>query len=193
MTVPVLRFAERPVMLWRNGRGHTREIACEPAGDAFDWRVSVAEVAGECEFSSFAGVDRVIVLCDGPAMTIAVDGTEHALTRHVPFAFPGESVTSCRVPRGPTRDLNVMTRRGRCVAEVSVIGDAAASTGVDDRRLTLVVALTGTGLVHWAASVDPVRLGVFDAVRLDSGRGLRIDGGGLMALIHIDNVHPDSA
>ena len=24
-------------------------------------------------------------------MTIAIDGTEHALIRHVPFAFPGES------------------------------------------------------------------------------------------------------
>jgi hypothetical protein len=35
--------------------------------------------------------------------------------------------------------------------------------------------------------------GTFDAARLDSGRGLRVDGGGLMALIHIDNVHPDSA
>jgi hypothetical protein len=86
-----------------------------------------------------------------------------------------------------------MTRRGRCAAEVSVIGDAAASIGGDDRRLTLVVALTGTGLVDGAASVDPVRLGVFDAVRLESGCGLRIDGGGLMALIHIDNVHPNSA
>jgi hypothetical protein len=130
--VTVLRYADLTVSPWANGGGLTRQLASWPQGSAvadFGWRISVAEVAAAGDFSAFAGVDRVIVLCDGPAMTLRVDGVEHRLARHGPFAFAGDAATTCTLPGGPTRDLNVMTRRGQWQAEVSVLSAATRGPG----------------------------------------------------------------
>src|SRR5258707_14720415 len=55
-------------MPWKNGGGHTHEIAAHPEGAgmaAFAWRVSIAEIAQDGPFSSFPGVDRTLVLLAG--------------------------------------------------------------------------------------------------------------------------------
>jgi environmental stress-induced protein Ves len=109
---------------WRNGGGITWEVMSRPpsAGlDDFDWRISFAEVAAGGPFSTFAGVDRAIVLVDGPQMRLTVDGVVHELQRYRPFLFDGAATTECDVPAGPTRDLNVMVRRGRCRATTDVV------------------------------------------------------------------------
>jgi environmental stress-induced protein Ves len=44
---------------WKNGLGWTREIAREPAdGDAWTWRLSIAEVEKDGPFSAFPCCDR---------------------------------------------------------------------------------------------------------------------------------------
>ena len=189
----MLRYADRPVSLWRNGGGRTRELASGPEGSAvadFGWRVSVAEVAAGGEFSAFPGVDRVIVLCDGPAMTLHVDRAERALARHEPFAFSGDAATTCAVPGGPTRDLNVMTRRGQWQADVSVL---AAATGVpidvSAAGVTLVVAL-GPGVRVSSAELGlAVDLTSYDAVRIDRGpeaiAPVALDSAAPVAVIHL--------
>jgi environmental stress-induced protein Ves len=185
----VLRFSECPVLPWRNNRGKTREIACEPADAEFDWRVSVAEVEDAGEFSTFPGVDRVIVLCAGPGMTLLTGGTEQALRRHVPFSFPGDAAASCQLAGGPTRDLNVMTRRSTCSSTVSVFRVDNPGIEINDHRLTIAVALDGTILADASGSTPPIRLAPFDAVRLDTGSALRIASprnDGIVAVIHID-------
>lgn len=188
MNASVLRFADVPVSRWRNGGGRTREIARQPARDVFDWRVSVAEVAGDTEFSTFPGVDRVIIFCEGPAMTLDIDGTEYTLQHHAPFAFAGESATSCRVPGGPTRDLNVMTRRDRCTAAVSVLYASDHDIEIEDPHLTLAVALAGHHDVRLPRTAGPVRLKAFDAIRVGQVHRLRVAGSGPMAIIHITPV-----
>lgn len=191
MTASVLRFAQVPVSRWRNGGGRTREIARQPARDAFDWRVSVAEVTRDTEFSTFPGVDRVIIFCEGPAMSLDIDGTEHTLQHHSPFTFAGESATSCRVPGGATRDLNVMTRRGRCTAAVSVLyasaHDIEIEIEIDDPNPTLAVTLAGHHDVR-VAGTAPVGLNAFDAIRVDRVQRLQVSGGGPIALIRIAPV-----
>ena len=52
--------ADYKLMLWKNGRGTTRELAVSPADSALDgklfaWRVSIADVESDCEFSPFPG------------------------------------------------------------------------------------------------------------------------------------------
>jgi environmental stress-induced protein Ves len=121
----ILRLRDFPARPWKNGLGHTRELAVEPAGagaEDFLWRVSVAEVDSAAPFSAFPGIDRTIVLLDGDGFTMVLDGERsHALTEpFVPFDFAGEAQVAVTLSGGPTRDFNLMVRRGLARGRVSV-------------------------------------------------------------------------
>ena len=109
---------------WKNGGGATREIACWPAGtglDSFDWRISVATIAADGAFSVFAGIDRSITLLSGDGVLLHGEHGTHRLDQPlVPFAFAGETPIRATLLGGASEDFNVMTRRGRCRAEVKV-------------------------------------------------------------------------
>lgn len=101
---------------WRNGAGATRELAAEAdSAGAVLWRISVADLDEAAEFSLFPDMDRVFVALGDVRLTI--DGTVVSLQAGEQVRFRGESSTSVAVDR-PTRALNVMTRRGRYLAEV---------------------------------------------------------------------------
>jgi environmental stress-induced protein Ves len=112
---------------WKNGGGVTREIACHPpqAGmQNFDWRISIAHIGSDGDFSVFTGVDRVITLLEGGGVQLssADDSVLHALdTPLQPFAFSGDTEVHGRLLNGGCHDFNVMTRRGVCQAEVRVL------------------------------------------------------------------------
>ncbi len=109
---------------WANGGGWTREVLRWPAGAAdgdWDWRLSIAEVDRDGPFSRLEGVERVLVLLSGEGMTLEAPPGEagdaaapielappHAIAR-----FPGERALHARLHAGPTRDFNLMWRRGR--------------------------------------------------------------------------------
>lgn len=103
---------------WRNGGGTTRELASavSPDGELL-WRISVADLDRGAAFSSFPGVDRIIVAL-GP-LRLTVDGEHHRCQVGDRVRFPGEAVVSVS-PAAPTRALNVMTGRGAYRAEVVV-------------------------------------------------------------------------
>ena len=89
----IIPFADLLVSRWKNGGGTTRELAVFPAGatfDRLDWRVSIADVAASGPFSTFTGLDRIIVLLDGDGIRLNFDdGRAHELTRlFEPYAFP---------------------------------------------------------------------------------------------------------
>jgi environmental stress-induced protein Ves len=115
---------------WKNGGGRTYEIARAPMSstmDTFDWRVSIADISADGPFSTFVGVDRVLVLLGGGGVYLqSRDGTvDHRLTEPlVPFAFVGETPIDAALVTGPSTDFNVMTRRATTRADVQVvIGD----------------------------------------------------------------------
>ena len=109
---------------WKNGGGATREIACWPAGtglDSFDWRISVATIAADGAFSVFSGIDRSITLLSGDGVLLHGEHGTHRLDQPlVPFAFAGETPIRATLLGGASDDFNVMTRRGRCRADVKV-------------------------------------------------------------------------
>lgn len=130
---------------WANGGGITREIAASPpeaALDSFDWRVSIADVDLAGPFSTFPGVDRVITLLEGPSMVLDLHGERQVLAPQVPFAFAGEAAVHCTLPDGPTRDLNVMTRRGVARADVQVIHAWTPAVLPDPQGEQLLIALS---------------------------------------------------
>lgn len=123
MSARIIRAADCPPIPWKNGQGLTREIAIYPScadSEHFLWRVSVAEVNRAAPFSAFPGIDRHIALLDGAGFTMTLDDNrEHALlTPFESFAFAGEARVTVTLAGGPTRDFNLMTRRGHVHGEV---------------------------------------------------------------------------
>ena len=112
-------------MPWKNGGGSTLEVAIHPHDAAwadFQWRVSIAEIESDGPFSTFPGIDRTLVVLAGSGMRLTGIRDEPVDVRACDLvAFAGEAQVESRLLDGPTRDLNVMTRRGAVRAEVRVV------------------------------------------------------------------------
>lgn len=126
----VLQLGERDArrVPWKNGRGYTDELALWPAGASFergdfDWRVARAAIEESGPFSSFPGFERVLVATAGDGLVLEHgDDAARARVRPLePYRFSGDWETSARLTSGRVEDLNVLSRRGRCAAEVEVL------------------------------------------------------------------------
>jgi environmental stress-induced protein Ves len=130
MTLHRFDVQDVPAMPWKNGGGVTREIVCMPPGAGmgdFDWRVSIAHIAGDGPFSAFPGIDRVITLLSGGGVHLLGDDglVNHRLdTPLAPFAFAGEAAIDARLLAGDCHDFNLMTRRAVCSASLQVLRSA---------------------------------------------------------------------
>jgi len=168
----VLRAAERVPTPWKNGGGVTREVAIWPPGaplTAFDWRISVADVAAGGPFSAFPGIDRVLTVISGAGLFLTVDGAAPVAMDDAspPLAFPGEAACEARLAHGPIRDLNLMVRRGAYAARARRMTVADQALIGCEARMTLLLAL------------DPLRINgepltAEDAVLAEHGEELAI-------------------
>ena len=78
---PILvRTADVPAQPWRNGGGVTRELLALPEGGDWRVRISVADVASNGPFSTFAGVDRWFAVLDGAGVELTIDGNARRVT-----------------------------------------------------------------------------------------------------------------
>ncbi len=181
----VLRFEQHRRMPWRNGGGVTYEVASSPAGPGpadFDWRISIAEVEGGGPFSAFPDVDRTIVLIEGDWMALTVDGRRHRFGVHEPFSFDGSSETICEVA-GRSRDLNVMTRRGRAAASVAIVQADGSDPAPVEGSENVFVCLTPSILLSDGTGTE-VELGALDAA-VSTGPALTMQGDGVGAVIRL--------
>ncbi len=105
---------------WRNSAGWTREICKSPDMDDWDWRLSIAEIEQDAEFSAFPGVDRELVLLSGQGLTLRFgDGELQVLEPpHGRARFAGERAVRSELVDGPTHDFNLMWRRDRIDAQL---------------------------------------------------------------------------
>ena len=175
----ILRASGHRTMPWKNGGGSTTEIAVSPNGagiDAFDWRISMAVVAGDGPFSVFPGVDRTLSILDGAGLVLhGIGAGPVRLDRTTaPFAFPADVAVSASLVDGPITDLNVMTRRGRFRSRVRRL--AGPATLDPDTAVAFVLADSPCRVA--VDDTAPVELARHDALRLDRapGRGLAIAG-----------------
>ncbi len=186
----ILRAGSRVAQPWRNGGGITFPVAVEPAeadaGGAFDWRVSIAEIATDGGFSEFAGVDRQITIMAGAGLDLTIDGVATALRPGVVVPFRGESTVSARLVDGPTLDLNLMTTRSRASGRLRVEPVGAAGLElVPVADTTILVVITGPVLF------DGTSLNPLDAGRLGAG-SVRVTAAAeaWVAVIEIDAIGP---
>jgi environmental stress-induced protein Ves len=183
-SLTVLRADDHPRMPWANGGGTTYQVASSPHGagfDTFDWRVSLADIDASGPFSSFPGIDRMILVVAGAGVELDVDGRPVVLGPLDQLRFDGAAHTTCRLTSGPTKDLNVMTRRGRCNAALEVV-TVAGETHVApvDGGTVLTVVVAGD------VRADDVPLWARDVLVVDRATALR--GTATVALVTINDL-----
>lgn len=102
-------------MPWRNGRGSTLEIARGPdAGEAFAWRLSLADIERSGVFSAYPGYSRALVLVAGRRLRLRYQGHGTCLLdpTNRGTRFDGAWRTRGEIPQGMCRDLSLIVRRG---------------------------------------------------------------------------------
>ncbi len=169
---------------WRNGAGQTREIAVGPQDDgAPGWRVSLAEVERAGPFSDFPGMQRIFTLADGELALLTVDGREHALERFRPLRFDGGATTTCALPTGAVKALNVFTVPDRYTAGLIVI-ELSRKQPLRLNAGHILVLLKGqASLASDASTAEATTISPLDAVL--NAEGDAVTGRGFAALISI--------
>lgn len=108
------KFADHLQAPWPNGRGTSYEIASQTPGVAgWTWRVAIAPVVEDCDFSHFANVHRQLLIISGSEMILNVGGEIVACKPGEVAEFAGDVPTTAKLVDGPIVDLNLMTVRGK--------------------------------------------------------------------------------
>jgi environmental stress-induced protein Ves len=162
-------------MPWKNGGGETREVLVSPAGaplNEIDWRISLATIAADGPFSTFAGIERTLSVIRGAGirLTVGNEAPKLLLGDSDPCTFAGESATSATLIAGTIVDLNVMTRRDtyrHAVRRISCNGPLRLETSAS---ATIVFCQRGEVLVA-SGHLQPEDCAVFDddTVSIDLG------------------------
>ena len=173
MALRVLHPREYRRTRWKNDGGWTTEIASAPMtdpADGFRWRVSIADIESDGPFSAFPGIERDLLLLAGKGIELDInDAAPLRLDqRFQRVHFAGEDAVRCRLLAGPTRDFNVMARRGVVSAEVH----ARPLNGT----MLVFVEPGDTWLIHVFAGQAGIRSGV-ETVAAETSETLLVDSG----------------
>jgi environmental stress-induced protein Ves len=187
MLIPYAGLSPVP---WKNGGGSTTQIAAFPPDadfDNFDWRVSLATIAGDGAFSEFPGVERTLALVDGHGMTLEIDGETVLLSKSDPVAvFDGESRVMAKLNRGPSTDFNVMTRLDRCYHQFGRRVLSGDSRFVARAPVTVLFLAEGDSL-ELCSDHQRINMVRYDAVLLDQGTTWTLQAG--QGTIFIADIH----
>ncbi|WP_157695571.1 HutD family protein [Nakamurella panacisegetis] len=184
--------ARRSSQPWANGQGVSesvsRHVPDEPR-DEILWRVNIADIPGDCDFSQLVGVDRQFMLLDDVELTLELD-----LPRLVqplePIEFAGEMAPVCRAA-APARAINLLMQRDRVFGRLELVTvTRSVHIPVPPGGSVVVVKLDGDPT--WRGGRD-LRPG--DAVRLDrpvlgGPIALPLSGHGRVAAISVLPIYP---
>ncbi len=120
--MPLQKFADHFQAPWPNGRGMSYEIASQTPGvTGWTWRVAIAPVIEDCDFSHFENIHRQLLIISGGEMVLKV-GSETVVCRPGEVAeFAGDIPTTAKLVNGPIVDLNLMTMRGRATGKMTYV------------------------------------------------------------------------
>jgi environmental stress-induced protein Ves len=133
-------------MLWRNGRGSTLEIAREPAiGEEYAWRLSLADIDRDCDFSAYPGYRRALVLVGGNGLRLRFRGHGNCYLdpARPGTRFDGDWKTHCAVPDGRCTDLSLIVRKGSAARPACIVRAPTVLQVRSARRLALPKGLYG--------------------------------------------------
>ena len=186
---------------WRNGLGWTREILRQPDREDWDWRLSIAEIQGDTDFSRFPGVERILVLLHGEGLRLQFDAAEaspaaqtHTETveiepPHGRRRFAGERGVHAQPSGDAVHVFNLMWRRDRVIAELwhrPLVGSMVLFVEPGD---TWVVFLIGGRASLGDGAGHSVHLAAQDTALATAPGAQRrrylLDGGGEALLIRV--------
>lgn len=175
MNVSIARFAHIAPTPWKNGLGVTTQLAIHPddaTADAFEWRVSIAQVERSTRFSVFEGIERSLAVLQGELTLIRANALPVKLSPDsVPVRFLGDVAAEGHVESGPVLDLNVMTQRARWRASLRRMRlRGGAALPMNAHRCLCV--LEEHARVYVAE--EGISLGLFDLVRVSMPTDLRV-------------------
>lgn len=182
----ICRWTELTPQPWKNGAGTTREIARDGTGDDWRWRISIADVVAAAPFSSFPGIDRILVLLEGEGIFLDFDDGRRmdVLPPWGMARFEGEAALRGTPVNGDTRDFNLMWRRDAVDAwfEVRpVVGTMVIWAEAGETWLVHVVA----GDVVMADGQGTLARGDTAVIEAASRGSLRMEGAGTAFLIRL--------
>lgn len=119
MSLHVLRCDEVLATPWRNGAGLARDLLHWPTSADWQLRISVADIDVDSPFSVYADAERWFAVVEGAGVRLHLPDGWHSVVAEGPaLHFRGEDAPACELIDGPTRDLNLMCRRGSGAADM---------------------------------------------------------------------------
>lgn len=127
----ILKRTDYKRSVWKNGLGHTDEIAIYPQGASllkgdFLWRLSSARIEKASPFSMFPAHERVLVVLKGDGIRMAHTFEEgepedvNDIPALYPYEFPGDIKSRCELMGGPITDFSIFTRTGEVAVNATV-------------------------------------------------------------------------
>ena len=150
---------------WKNGLGHTTELAINSGGnlDNFDWRLSIASVVNDGDFSNFSGYQRNLVLIEGEGIILDHrNGEIDKLTNLLDIAhFDGGSKTYGSLVNGGIKDFKIMTKQNSYTAEVNCyVKQHSANIPLATNRIIFAFSLNNEmNIEHGGKTIASVPVG----------------------------------
>ncbi|MEH6547526.1 MAG: HutD family protein [Sneathiella sp.] len=152
---------------WKNGAGVTREIGSELKDGRYIWRLSMADVTRDGEFSNFSGLVRILTVIAGHGMKLIYEDNTLLANPCVPLRFDGNLKIHARLNSGPSTNLNLMFDPKSCTGEVTSLSGPFLQTLKPTPERTYAVH-TLTGMAKFDTNV---RLSPGDTLLLNSKAG----------------------
>jgi uncharacterized protein len=109
LTTQIIPSFSYKQMAWKNGGGLTQEVCRYPKEqDPFHWRISMATINQDGEFSLFNGYQRIITILKGEGIRLQQAQAEKIIHHRDVFSFPGDEAIHCQLVNGPVIDLNLI-------------------------------------------------------------------------------------
>ena len=185
--------SQRQCQLWANGQGVSESVTWhfpDESGDEILWRVNIADIPGDCDFSELVGVDRQFMLLDDVRLTLELDHVRSVRPLE-PIEFAGEMAPVCRAS-GAARALNLLLRRGRAVGNLELV-EVTRPIDFPLPQAGCIVVVKIDGNPTWPGAAADLQSG--DAVRQDrpmfgGPKRFQLAGIGRVAVMSIGTLPP---
>jgi hypothetical protein len=169
---------------WANGAGTTTVLASGPDPQAWRWRLSIANLERDADFSALPGVRRQFAALDAPLTLHFPHRHEQPLLRLAVIRFDGGEPPHARLTEGPTRAFNLMLRddaEGELIARPL---NGAMLLPPAAKAFWFLHMLAGQARLQ--ADDERLALSQGESTWVEARGRLRIEGGGEIVLVRLE-------